>query len=393
MYESFYGLKEKPFNLTPDPDYLYMSPAHENAFTHLEYALAENKGFAVISGEIGAGKTTLINYLLSKIRQDTIVGLLNNASVTTQQFMRLICEEFELEVRGMNKADMLDRLRNFLLACFAEKKRVVLIIDEAQNLPSATLEEIRMLSNLEAEKHHLIQIVLCGQPELRTKLKRQELRQFAQRVTVHCHLGSLDSEEMNRYINHRLRIAGTNHHSLFTDDALKGVYKYSRGIPRVINILCDAALVYGFADGLKTIDGRVIEEVVKDKREAGLFEPPVTKRLTQPAKQKLSPAVGILRRLEALEKGLARLTSLIEQYGEEQVQRGEAFRAQVLHNMEKLVAREGGAEKQKEPPLHEQTLERDAKSGTGTSECGSDGKRDKPRGWFRVLKKSLGLRS
>lgn len=390
MYESFYGLKEKPFNLTPDPDYLYMSPTHENAFTHLEYALAENKGFAVISGEVGAGKTTLINYLLSRIQQDTVVGLLNNTSVPTQQFMRLICEEFELQVKGMNKADMLDRLRNFLLSCFAESKRVVLIIDEAQNLPAGTLEEIRMLSNLEAEKHHLIQIILCGQPELRTKLKRQELRQFAQRVTVHCHLGGLDSEQVTRYIRHRLHIAGADHHSLFTEDALKAVFTYSKGIPRIINILCDAALVYGFADGLKIIDGKVIEEVVRDKRKAGLFEPQVKKRPAQPGKEKLSPTIGILKRLEALDKSLARLMSLIEQYSDEQSQRDEAFRAQVLHYMDKLVNQEKGKEKGTSP--QNQNIQNDAKSVAGTSEPGSIEKPPKPRGWFLGLKKGRGVK-
>ena len=184
MYEQFYGLKEKPFQLTPDPDYLFMSQVHENIYAHLEYAIAENKGFVVITGEIGSGKTTLINHLLRNIQQDIQVGLLNQTNVTPVQFIKRICHEFELPVEGMDKAEMLDSFHEFMLTRFAAGKRVVLIIDEAQNLPVQTLEELRMLSNLEDEKQHLIQIILSGQPELRQKLRRKDLEQFTQRVTV-----------------------------------------------------------------------------------------------------------------------------------------------------------------------------------------------------------------
>ncbi len=178
MYESFYGLKEKPFNLLPDPDYLYMSQGHENAYTHLEYAVAENKGFAVITGEIGSGKTTLINFLLGKIQQDIRVGLINTTHVSPTHFIKMICQEYELKVDGRDKAEVLDLFHGFLLSQFSERKRVILIIDEAQNLTPKTMEEIRMLSNLEAEKHHLIQIVLAGQPDLRNRLQRKALEQF-----------------------------------------------------------------------------------------------------------------------------------------------------------------------------------------------------------------------
>jgi len=180
MYESFYGFKEKPFNLTPDPDYFYMSQTHENAYTHFEYAIAENKGFAVITGEIGSGKTTLINFLLDKIQQDIHVGVISKSSVSPVQFIKLLCEEFELNVQRLDKGGMLDAFSRFLLKEFAERKRVVLIIDEAQHLSLETLEEIRMLSNLEDAKHHLIQIMLVGQPELAAKLQRNGLEQFAQ---------------------------------------------------------------------------------------------------------------------------------------------------------------------------------------------------------------------
>jgi general secretion pathway protein A len=270
MYESFYGLREKPFNLLPDPEYLYMSQGHENAYAHLEYAITENKGFVIITGEIGSGKTTLINFLLNKIPLDIQVGLINNTSMPPVQFMKMICEEFELDAEGLDKARMIGIFHDYLLTQFAQKKRVTLIIDEAQNLPSKTMEEIRMLSNLEAEKHHLVQIILVGQPELKYKLRRRNLEQFAQRVAVYCHLEALKRDEVEDYILHRLRMAGSGERTIFDKDAVEAVSTHSRGIPRLINVLCDSALVYGYADGLETIDAGVVREVVKGRGEAGI---------------------------------------------------------------------------------------------------------------------------
>ncbi len=369
MYESFFGLKEKPFNLTPDPDYIYMSPAHENAFTHLEYALAENKGFVVITGEIGAGKTTLINFLLNKIPQDVDVGIINNTSVAPGQFIRMICEEFEVGVKGTTKAGMLDRFHGFLMERFSEKKRVVLIIDEAQNLSIRTLEEIRMLSNLEAEKQHLIQIILAGQPELRAKLKKKELEQLAQRVTVHCHLVGLDSEEVARYIRHRLFVAGADQRELFTQEAIETVFQNSRGIPRIINILCDAALVYGFADELPLIDARIVEDVVNDKKAAGLFDPSRKKGRVEGKRQSLAASAAILQRLTAIEKRLILLTDMIRQHQEEQTQLSETFQERVLEIMECLVpetrpmAQEAEPGKERSPRLPEPGADSRGKKG------------------------------
>lgn len=263
MYESFYGFKEKPFNLTPDPDFLFMSRVHENAYTHLEYAVVENKSFVVITGEIGSGKTTLINYLLNNISKDTHVGILNHTSVLPLQFIKMICQEFELQVRDTDKAGLLEAFHEFLLRQFSGNRRVILIIDEAQNLPPKTMEEIRMLSNLEAEKQPLIQIILAGQPELRLKLQRRDLEQLAQRVTAYCHIDGLSEEEVSLYIRHRLRVAGGENPDMFENGAVTAVYEHSRGIPRTINVLCDTALVYGYADEMKTVDKNVIEEVVK----------------------------------------------------------------------------------------------------------------------------------
>jgi general secretion pathway protein A len=263
MYESFYGLKEKPFNLTPDPDYLYMSPGHENTYSHLEYAIQESKGFVVVTGEVGSGKTTLINYLLRKIPQTIHVGVINNTFVQPQELLRMICHEFDLQFDNAEKTALITRFYNYLIEQYSKRERVILIIDEAQNLPEKTLEEIRMLSNLESEKHHLIQMILVGQPQLKEKLQRKRLEQFVQRVTVYCHLNGLDANQVEGYIRHRLTVAGAENLELFDPEAIKAIYKHSHGIPRLINTICDSAFVYGYADDVKVIGIDLIEAVTQ----------------------------------------------------------------------------------------------------------------------------------
>ena len=271
MYEAYYKLKEKPFNLTPDPDYLYMSPGHENVYTHLEYAVQESKGFVVVTGEVGSGKTTLINYLLRKIPQAIHVGIINNTFVHPQELLRMICQEFEMPTDDADKASLLARFYNYLLEQYSRRQRVILIIDEAQNLPDRSLEEIRMLSNLESEKHHLVQMVLVGQPQLREKLQRKRMEQFVQRVTVSCHLDGLGKNEVEGYIRHRLTVAGAENLDLFDAEAIEAIYRHSMGIPRLINTLCDSAFVYGYADDVNVI-GRDIIDAVAQARSLGVQE-------------------------------------------------------------------------------------------------------------------------
>ncbi|MBN1829489.1 MAG: AAA family ATPase [Deltaproteobacteria bacterium] len=268
MYRAFYGFKENPFNLTPDPDFLFMSRAHEEAYTHLEYAIIEHKGFVVITGEIGAGKTTLVNYLLRKVDRDVEFALVNQTSVNSDELMRMICQEYHLKVDGLDKIERMNRFQEFLIKRFVEGKRVALIIDEAQNLAKDTLEEIRMLSNLELEKQHLLQIILLGQPELRRKLHQRGLEQLTQRITVHWHLNALSEKETSEYILHRLKVAGSANPNIFDEEAVRTIYEHSRGIPRLINILCDASLVHGYADELPVINRDVVELVVS-MRELG----------------------------------------------------------------------------------------------------------------------------
>jgi general secretion pathway protein A len=288
MYESFYGLKEKPFELHPDPDYLYMSQEHEKTYVHLGYAIRENKGFAVVTGEIGSGKTTLINYLLNKIGGQIQVGLVNNTNILPSEFLRMICQEFGLDPRTDDKAELIGIFSEFLIGQFAAGERVVLIVDEAQNLTNDTVEEIRMLSNIETQKHHLIQIILVGQPELKLKLKQSTLQQFVQRITVHCHLKGLEKEEVNEYIRHRLEVGGCDRFDIFDKDVVEKITVYSKGIPRLINILCDLSLVCGFADGLETIDTGILGTVYEELKALGIFTGINAKPSAKPAPPKSS---------------------------------------------------------------------------------------------------------
>ena len=271
MYEAFYGLKEKAFNLNPDPEYFYMSREHENAYVHLEYAISESKGFAVITGEVGSGKTTLINYLLYKLKLDINIGLITNTNIPASQFLKAICREFEIDVDVREKVDIMEIFQDFLLERYAQNERVLLIIDEAQNISPEAMEEIRMLSNLEAEKSHLIQIILIGQPELKYKLQRNDLKQFAQRVSSHYHINGLTKVEVNNYIRYRLKVGEAKNPDIFKKDAIELIYEHSLGIPRIINVICDTALVYGYADGQKIIDKRIIDNVIKEREESGIF--------------------------------------------------------------------------------------------------------------------------
>jgi general secretion pathway protein A len=270
MYEKFFGLNEKPFQILSDPAYLFMSKTHESAYTYLEYGIMENKGFVVITGEIGSGKTTLINYLLEKIEENFQTALINNTLVKPGNLIKMLCQDFEIDTRGLDDSELLTAFYQFLIQQYTEKKRVILIIDEAQNLSMDALEEIRMLSNFELDKQHLFQVILVGQPQLRFKLRQKVLEQLAQRVSVHYHISGLSADEVKTYVQYRLQVAGSKNLDIFMGDALEAIYVFSRGIPRLINILCDTALVYAFADGLKQVNREIIEAIIRE-REVGGF--------------------------------------------------------------------------------------------------------------------------
>jgi len=271
MYTNFYNLKSKPFTLLPDPEYLFLSHKHKTALVYLEYGLMDQAGFTVVTGEIGTGKTTLIKYFLNKLDDSTKVAYIFNTNITPQQFVKAILQELEIRPSTEDKSEILDALNQFLIHEYALRHKVILIIDEAQNLSLSTLEEIRMLSNLQTEKDHLLQIVLVGQPSLKNKLRHPHLKQFSQRVTVNYHLIPLDLEETRDYIHHRLKVSQAQDINLFTEKAINTIYHSSKGIPRLINILCDASLVYGFAEELTRIDEQIVEQVIADKRQGGIF--------------------------------------------------------------------------------------------------------------------------
>jgi len=270
MYEAFYGLRSKPFSLLPDPEFLYPSKKHQMALTLLEYGLMNQASFSVITGDIGTGKTTLIRQLLNQMERDMVVGLITNTHPSFGELLQWILLAFNLECPSKEKVDMYKTFMDFLIKQYAANRRTVLIIDEAQNMGPQALEELRMLSNINSDKDLVLQVILAGQPGLRDNLRDPRLEQFAQRISVDYNLTSLNAEETREYIRHRLRIAGGNP-DMFDDAACEAVFRYSGGIPRLVNLLCDTALVYGYAEQTPRIGAQLIEDVARDKQQSRIL--------------------------------------------------------------------------------------------------------------------------
>lgn len=270
MYERFYGLRERPFSLLPDPSFLYPSEQHHMALTLLEYSLVNQAGFCVLSGGIGTGKTTLIRHLLGQLEKNVTVGLISNTHRAFGELLQWVLVAFGIDGAGKDKAGMHNAFVNFMIGEYAKGRRTLLIIDEAQNLGPETLEELRMLSNINADKDQVLQVFLVGQPGLRDLLLRPDLEQFAQRIVVDYHLEPLDLNETTAYIRHRVSVAGGDP-ALFEDGACEAVYVYSRGTPRLINLLCDTALVFGYGARAPRIGRDLVEEVAEAKRKGGIF--------------------------------------------------------------------------------------------------------------------------
>jgi len=264
MYDSFYGLKDRPFSMLPDPGFLYLSKKHQMALTMLEYALYNNAGFCIISGEIGAGKTTLLRKLLESMEDHISVGMITNTHSSFGELLDWVLSAYNIHQPGMNKVEMHQIFLEYLLQQYSKKKTVVLIVDEAQNMSVDTLEELRMLSNINTGKDQLLQVILAGQPELKDTLRLPELKQFAQRIAVDYHLGALSIEETFGYIRHRLKTAGATK-DIFSPLACEHIHQYSGGVPRLINLLCDTSLVYGFADQAEVIDENLVDEMVRER--------------------------------------------------------------------------------------------------------------------------------
>jgi type II secretory pathway predicted ATPase ExeA/nucleoid-associated protein YgaU len=264
MYCEFYQLQERPFNVTPDPKFLYLNARYREAIASLHYGITQRKGFITLIGEAGTGKTTLLKRLLEELDQNTRTVFLFNTNVTFEEILEYIFAEFDLPVHSGKKLYMLQRLNTFLLEELRQGRNVALLIDEAQDLEYSVLEDLRLLSNLETAKEKIIQIVLSGQPELGQKLSNPVLRQLRQRISVNCRLLPLSREEVSEYIHFRLEAAGAPDTKLFTRDAEEQIYHFSRGIPRLVNVVCDNALVIGYAMGKKRITADIIKEAAAD---------------------------------------------------------------------------------------------------------------------------------
>lgn len=264
MYESFFGLNKKPFDLVPNPDFLYLSRSHKRAVTYLDYGIRERTGFILLTGEIGSGKTTIIRDLIKKCSGAFVLSKVFNTRVDSLQLLAMINDDFGLPVLGKDKITLLRELNDFLVERFGHGELPILVIDEAQNLSSELLEEIRMLSNLETDNAKLLQIILVGQPELKETLATREMTQLRQRISIGCHIHPLSREETEHYIYHRLEAAGNREAVNFPQETFNIIYDYSRGIPRLINIICDFLMLSAFANQTKDIDVEMVREIIGD---------------------------------------------------------------------------------------------------------------------------------
>lgn len=310
MYVEFYGLSDKPFNIVPNPGLLYESPKHRQALTYLQYGFSENIGFILFTGEIGTGKTTLLKRLLNEVDTRVDVAVVFNTNVSADELLRLILLEFEIDGAGADKARNLELLNDHLVQVFSQGRRCLLVIDEAQNLSPDALEEVRLLSNLQTDTQPLLQIILAGQPELRDVIRSPGLEQLAQRIAINYHLEPLNRNEVGEYIRYRLAMAGVDDKALFTEEAFDRIHVHTRGIPRSINIMCNAALVYGYADSLAIVGEDVIGQVVADK--IGVEVQPYCENAMPGGSRIDSHSDNALQRMAVVEARISKLASIVD---------------------------------------------------------------------------------
>jgi len=264
MYKAYFGLSELPFTIGPNPKYLYLSEQHREAMAHLLYGLSEQGGFILLTGEVGTGKTTLCRSVLQQLPDDVEVALILNPRASSIELLQYICDELNINYHGSDSAKVLnDALNAYLLEAYANHQRVVVMIDEAQQLSIETLEQVRLLTNLETNKDKLMQIILVGQPELNDMLASKNLRQLSQRIKSRYHLGELDLPQLGAYIKNRLRVAGCER-QLFTKKAIKQIYHYTHGVPRLINVLCDRSLMGAYATDKFIVDQKIVKQAARE---------------------------------------------------------------------------------------------------------------------------------
>jgi type II secretory pathway predicted ATPase ExeA len=298
-YLEHFKFDKPPFGLSPDPDFVYWSKQHSRAKAYMESTIWLSDGFVVITGEIGSGKTTLLQSFLSELGDDVVYAVVSQTQLNATQFLQAILTEFGFKPFDKKKVELLDMINMFLIEQYSAGKKVILIIDEAQNLAAKVLEEVRLLSGIETSTEKVLRIILAGQPELRDTLDTPELKQLLQRVRLRFHLGALDQHDMQEYIQHRLKVAGREEGGLFTEDAFPLIYRYSGGVPRLINTICDSALLVAFADDKTEIGPAEIENTAEElgweEHEDTTGEHEVLPRLV-PA----SPSKNYLTRIEVL---------------------------------------------------------------------------------------------
>jgi putative secretion ATPase (PEP-CTERM system associated) len=267
MYENYYGLTSKPFQLTPDPNFFFGSKWHKRAMSYLQYGLSQAEGFIVITGDIGTGKTTIANSLLDNMQQDIVAAQIVTPKLSPDELVKMVARKFNVPVKGSSKSDILDELETFLMDLHKQGKRALLLVDEAQNLPLETIEELRMLSNFQIAGKPLLQSFLLGQQELQPILRAPNMEQFRQRIVASCHLVPLTSLESQAYIEYRMQHAGWDGRALFSAGAYDQVFQFTHGIPRKINTLMDRILLFGFLEELETLDEAAVKDVIEEVSE------------------------------------------------------------------------------------------------------------------------------
>ena len=307
MYTEFFNLKVKPFELVPNPEFLFQSRSHKKALNYLKYGLHERAGFILLTGEVGSGKTTIVRNIINEMGSDVILSMIFNTKVSNKQVLAMINEDFGLNVIGKDKITLLRNLNDFLVGIHAQKRRAVVIIDEAQNLSASALEEIRLLSNLEATNAKLLQIVLVGQPELKKTIARYELRQLRQRISVHAQIDPLTLSETEDYVYHRLEKAGNRSALLWGEGTFDVLFKYSQGLPRLINVFCDFLLLAACVEGTTELSLDFVQDVISDVA----WDKYVVECEEDPATIKALPKQSLVERLSAYEQKMVALEALL----------------------------------------------------------------------------------
>lgn len=312
MYQRFFGLRENPFSASPDPHYLFRTEHVEESLTALTYGIQNRKGFILLSGEAGTGKTTLLNHLLDWLNHQRVpTGFVLNPILNAKQLFNLILADFQIPCESQEKIQLLVRLNSWLLELYRSGGTAVVIIDEAQNLSFEVLEEIRMLTNLETSTAKLLQIVLSGQPDLEEKLKLPQLRQLRQRVTLCCRTAPLTLPELSAYLEERLRIAGANAEPIFSREAVQLVHTYSRGIPRLVNLLCEHSMISAFVDHLRPVPAHLVEEVAQEFRVGAVDSG--SPALLPSQVEEIANAQALVQNLERLRQSQARTQHVLHE--------------------------------------------------------------------------------